>query len=43
MESSKQITGNKEIGWGVDASNMSTSKLDIYAVLDTVVELNWKK
>ena len=28
IRSMKQITGEEEIGWGMNASNMHTSKLD---------------
>ena len=38
--SSKQITGNEEMGWGRDASNVHTSKLDKYAWLDSVFKLD---
>ena len=37
---SKQITGNKEMGWGMNASNMHTSKLDKYIILDSVFKLD---
>ena len=40
---SKQITGNKEMGWGMNASNMYTSKLDKYIILDSVFKLDLKK
>ena len=29
------------MGWGMNASNMHTAKLDKYTVLDTAVYLNW--
>ena len=34
--SSKQTTRSKENGWGINASNMHTLKLDKYIVMDTV-------
>ena len=41
--STKQITRKEEMGWGMSASNMNTSKLDKYTVLDTVFKLDWQK
>ena len=38
--STKQITGKEEMGWGMNASNVNTSKLDKYTVLDTVFNLD---
>ena len=31
------------MGWGMNASNVNTSKLDKYTVLDTVFNLDWQK
>ena len=31
------------MGWGMNASNMNTSKLDKYTVLDIVFKLDWQK
>ena len=31
------------MGWGMNSSNMHTSKLDKYAVLDTLFKLDWSK
>ena len=36
-------TGNKKMGWWINASNMHYSKLDKYIVLDTVFKLDWQK
>ena len=38
--STKQITRKEEMGWGMNASNMNTSKLDKYTVLDIVFKLD---
>ena len=40
IESSKQFTRNKKMGWGMNASNRHTSKLDKYTVLDTIFKLD---
>ena len=41
--STKQITGTEEMGWGMNVSNMHTSKLNKYTVLDTVFKLDSQK
>ena len=33
------MTKNKEMGWGMNSSNMHTSKLDKYTVLNTAFNM----